>query len=426
MPDNSAKDEAKRNKQRRLAVIVACGALFVIGFVSVLQVSIAGVFRSESPRIALSWMPYDAHARARLSARLVGPGSSVEGREAARALAFDAIRRDPLMPAAMYALGRVAEDTGGRASEQTLALMTQGQKLSRRERPLQMWMIEHYLQRQDVQGVLRHVDIALRTSESDRDPMFAALSSAAASAPQFEEAIARSLRQRSQWGLSFVAYLVDHVSEHPQLTVRMARDFLDPKKPDDLGVVRSLMERLGQGGEFALAWEVYRHFGLDKLATQQAGLVQDGDFDRTDSFVPFGWTLTEGTDLWAARERDPAGSGNVLRLGARGGESGEVARQLLRLESGSYRLAARFGDIDGPADTWPTIAVYCAVGGAGQPLVALRPSAAGPNAAAAQTAFTVPAGCAFQWIAVSDASAGEGEGEGAIPWVDSIAIARNR
>ena len=92
-----------RGPVRNWWLLLAWAAFLAIVTLLVLQVTIAGVFRTSAPQIALAWVPDDAQARGRLAGALVGQQSTPEAREAARELARDAIRRDPLNVAALRA-----------------------------------------------------------------------------------------------------------------------------------------------------------------------------------------------------------------------------------------------------------------------------------------------------------------------------------
>jgi hypothetical protein len=148
--------------------------------------------------------------------------------------------------------------------------------------------------------------------------------------------------------------------------------------------------------------------------------VVDGSFDGAGGFLPFDWALTQDENLWAAREADPTRRGSVLRLVALNGYTGEVARQLLRLAPGRYRLSARFGDVPAERDAGPKAEVRCASkAGEGPTLAMLAPPPGGSGVRAAQ--MVVPAECRFQWLILSAAAASKADTES--PWVDDISVA---
>ncbi|HYD25612.1 MAG TPA: hypothetical protein VEB68_12535 [Croceibacterium sp.] len=402
---------------RKIASTVVAALVLAAAFVLVLQVSIAGAFRSDSPALALDWAPRDATARARLAASLVGPGASPEGRSAARRLALDSVRRDPLMPMALRALGLATAPRGGTESAAATQAMLQAERLSRRDQPVQLWLAEYSLERGDIGEMMRHFDIAMRTSTTSREAVFPLLA-AAASNRDFAQALAAAMDKRPPWGLGLTAYMIDEGPD-PDLTVRLAQEFLDPKVPEELAMVRSLMARLGQLEEYDLAQAVRSSFGLDQARGSSPTGVREGGFETASGFEPFAWSLTQDDDLWAARESDPAGNGTVLRLSAGDGFSGEVARQLLDLSPGRYRLRARFGDVPDDRDAWPKIEVRCATASESA-LLALTPSRAGVAAHSAVGAFQVPGACRFQWLSLSVTAPNEEIADP--PWVDDLAV----
>ncbi|MDT9096849.1 hypothetical protein RSW32_26335, partial [Escherichia coli] len=59
-------------------------------------------------------------------------------------------------------------------------LFAYGQRLSRRDNSTQLWAIEDAVARNDIPDVLRHYDVALRTSPNLADILYPVLASASA------------------------------------------------------------------------------------------------------------------------------------------------------------------------------------------------------------------------------------------------------
>jgi hypothetical protein len=320
---------------------------------------------------------------------------------------------------ALRALALSEPDSAEARPRRAGQLMAQAERLSRRDLPTQLWLVEHAVRRGNVDAALKHFDIALRTSLRTRDTIFAMLASAAASDAHIESALAASLRQRPIWALPFLAYLADQ-GRDPALMTNYSVGLLDVHRPEELKLVNSTIVRLGELQKYDLAWTLYSHWGLNRRPRGDGALVQNGGFENSRTFAPFGWALTEDSDLWAARERDPNGKGTVLRVGSRDGRSGSAARQLIKLTPGSYRLRARFGDIAGPERSWPTVTVACATGPIGNSLATMRPAAARPGPTTIEARFTVPPGCQFQWIGIS-VRAPDVDSD-TQPWIDDVSV----
>jgi len=184
-------------------------------------------------------------------------------------------------------------------------------------------------------------------------------------------------------------------------------------------LIQSMMQHLAAAGNFGLARRLYDDF---HLGTQKAGanFVNDGGFESPKSVPPFAWSLVEQTDFWAAPQ-PRQGGGRYLILSATGGRAGDLARQLLQLGPGSYRLSATAGNVPTTGYQRPTITLRCADGDKAV-LITARPSAAGPEAQAIAGNFSVPGRCEFQWIAISLSGADTAPTD--LPWIDDVTITR--
>jgi hypothetical protein len=401
---------------RLLAALLAAFALVVA-----VEVSVAGEFRTKLPRLALAWTPLDADARTALAANLVGMSSDPKAHAAARALASDAIRRSPLSPVALRAFG-LSMASGDKPDPEAAAnVMREAERLSRRDQPTQIWLIQHHLLRQDMAAAMRQMDVALRSASSGSVTLFGWLALASEDERIAREVGAR-LRAKPDWARSFFTYMVAN-GKNPQRTAYFARQFLDPSDPDHRELLTTFVAKLGELHEYELAWDVTEHFaGTGPDAVTAGGLV-GGDFESAGGYAPFAWSLAQEGDLWAERQAGPEGShGHVLAVSAHSGRTGEAARQLVRLAPGTYRLSATVGNL--PTDPFerPEIRVRCAEDENATPLIGLRPRQAGVQARSLEGRFTVPSGCRFQWLTI--AVAGDGPEPELIPWVDEIRLGR--
>jgi hypothetical protein len=386
----------------------------------VLQASISGAFRTKRPQLALAWMPYDAQARSRLAGQLVANQDAPEAQEAATALATDAVRRDPIVPVAFRALAMAQDGDDQIAKRRAFALIEQSQRLSRRDQLTQIWLIQHYIERGEITEVMPHVDIALRASSSGEQTLFPLLVGAFEDDRLFEALEAR-LREEPEWRYSFLAYLVAYSNDLERAT-RLSQPLLNPQDPTDRKVVDALLQRLVNGGEFDLAWDAYTGFGLIKGAATPAGSLIDGGFDGQKVAAPFGWQLTDTPDVFASIVRDPAGEGTVLTLSASPGHSGDAARQLLKLSSGTYRFQARVGSVPQDPFERPEVRMECAGGPRQRILTRMKPARGGAASQTIEHQFSVPAGCRFQWLSVSLAGSDAISAE--TPWIDDIRVSR--
>lgn len=380
-----------------------------------LQVSIAGVFASTRPVLALQAVPADAKARARLAEQLATTSADEQGR-LVRGLALEALRRDLTQAAAIRALA-TAVGPGPAGEQQALALMLQAQRVSKRDVATQLWMVDHHRRRGDAAAVVRHLDLALRSSERARPDIFPLLNAASADPPT-EALLLEALAQRPHWAPAFALFAVRN-GTNLEFSARVARLLLDPRKPVDKAQFFMLIQRLSDVGNHRLAWSLYTDPILQLGGTDQATLRNRG-FEQPEDTSRFDWSYTEQPDLWSAKER-LAGRGTVLRVGASNGRSGEAARQIIRLEPGRHKLSARMGDVSATVFKRPEIRLQCAPGGEGSvALLRLRPDDAARARQAVAGSFVVPTDCRFQLISIHIAGDGAQDGPGA--WIDDIVL----
>jgi hypothetical protein len=155
---------------------------------------------------------------------------------------------------------------------------------------------------------------------------------------------------------------------------------------------RQLISSLVQSGDMAKALVVWaRLAGLPPPPDGQKGLY-DGAFRGAPGAEPFNWSFaTEGIGV---AERTGRSS---LQVDYYGHDAGSLARQLLVLRPGRYRFRFRLnGDASGEGSrlTWTLI---CQPGGAA-PLLKLPLVGIDSTAKQYKADFTVPAGCASQWL----------------------------
>jgi hypothetical protein len=388
----------------------------IAGFILALQVSLAGVYRTARPDLVLKATPFDAGARARLAERIVAYGSPNE-HAIARNLAFDAIRRDPLQPIALRVVGEIVQDGQG-GSQSALPLILQAQRLSRRDLQTQIWLIQHYGSLADPGRMVRHIDLALRSSVPARSNLFPLLVSAASGA-QERKVILDTLAARPNWAYLFAAYATE-AGTNLDFAVEVGRIIFDPREAEDRARWTTLLHRLANGGQYETAWALFSDPALRlKVAGSADKVVRNGNFEAAGGNTPFDWFLAEEPELWASREKLGGGS-FVLRVAAHNGRVGEAARQIAHLTDGQHRLRVRVGDVPSDPFERPEIRIECTGGTNSNELLALRPDTARSQSQTLERQFFVPQNCPFQRLTIR--VAGEGAPNEPVSWVDDIGI----
>ncbi len=385
----------------------------ITGLVLAIQTSVAGAFASSGPAIALKFAPFNAGARAKLAEQI---GGSEQGQKVANELASDAIRRDPLQPVALRILAQGLDSQTPASQERAAALMSEAQRLSRRDTLTQLWFIQRNGARGKGAAMMQHFDIALRASISARPNLFPFLVTASTD-PTVRVVLIRTLSARPGWEKAFATYAVRE-GRDLGLAAELAPRLLDARQPDDRVLYQDLLNRLVQAGRYDVAWNVYQATGA--MPKDSRAPLRGGNFEGPDAFPPFDWWFSEEPDLFASREH-ASGGGLLLRVAASDDQSGEAARQLVRLAPGIYQLSARMGDLPNDPAEWPTLRIRCAPDDQLR-LVSIRPSGAGTAARQVNGRFEVPDKCHFQWLTID--LAGDGPPQEIAAWVDDIAIVR--
>jgi len=396
------------------SLLVAGSSALLLLFV--LQVSIAGALRALSPQTALVWSPLDADARANVAARILTMDRSPPARERAAALARDVIDRDLTRVVALRSLA-LARAEPGRPLDDVSRLMALAQRVSRRDQATQLWLADQAGRRRDAGALIRHFDIALRTTSRSRETLLASLV-AASGDPLIGEAIGRALSERPNWWLAFISATID--TGTPDQLLQFARGRLNPAVPRERAMIRSAVEALVNRNAYDGAWQLYADALGREGATALQGLVRNGGFEAAPDFPPFDWTLGVSAARQASREPRPDGAGTALRLTAEDDRRGDAALQLLHLAPGGYQVRLESGQVSADPAKRPQLVVRCAVGDA--VLVSATPQAGAAGSFTLQARFQVPPDCGWQWLAVQ-ASGGVSETDSGA-WIDNVTIMR--
>jgi len=373
-----------------------------------LALGVAGVSRDRAPQRALQWWPEDSRALTELAVQALGEGELGQRRRAGD-IARQAIRRDPLSSNAyaILALAR-AEDNASAARA-----MAYSASLSRRNLIPQLWFIEEAVRRNDIGRALHHYDIALRTSSRAPEILFPILAQAVRE-EALASALARLLARDPSWKRDFLLHAITNapdVGAIGDLSLRSA----SIGHPFEPSLDSLLIGRLVNAGAFEPAFRLYRR----TIAPGDSALVRNGGFERADDSTVFDWLLVDEGDLWARRA--PGDTGLRLEFGAGGSRGGSVARQVLLLAPGVYRLQAEAGSLAGAGELAPALIMECATA-SGQQL--LRAPLTTPDRGRSRLNATVSvpgSGCAAQRLRLElrgAQSVMERSG-----WIDAVAIA---
>lgn len=402
---------------RSVAAIVLALAF---GWVA-MGVTAARTIGTLRPSAVLSWWPFDADARATAANQLLNstPNARPNARalDEAEGLARAALQREPGNVHALRALALGASVRG--QTPRAERLMRFAESLSRRDLPTELWLIEASVQRNDIEGALRHYDRALRTSLLAGEVLYPVLVQAAGDRNVMLP-VARMVGARPLWWTDFARKLVAESRSSAAIATVLGALRLDPHVDPERDLLVAAFNRLVEGRAYQPAFALYRQATRLNDASP-AWFLRNGDFQGENPLTPFDWALTDQTDL-GARMDSPSGGGEdrALIVTAGNGVSGEAARQLLVLPPGAYRLAARIGNVAGEERDRPQLVLICATGT--QSLFDLRWPPSPPQGRSIGQDFAIPADCPAQWLQIR--ANGPLNVTGPESWIDAIAISR--
>lgn len=391
---------AERSSRRRPSAKEWCvrlalaGAAGWIGYLSVMQ-SLAVALPDSQIERAYSLAPSNGRIAARLSEKLSGPESVPADRARAVRVAQAALRHDPTAIEAVSTLGFDALIRGDQASAKRL--FTYSQVLSRRDLRTQLWAIEDAVARGDIDGALKHYDIALRTKRNAPELLFPVLAGALTDRAVRMELI-DTLARRPLWAESFVDYAALNSSE-PQATAALFRGLQRARFPVSQRASNTLINALIAARQFNDAWSYYSIIreGVEKHKSR------DPRFAWTlESPSPFDWTPANSMGISTAIQS--ADEGGVFDFAASSSTGGLLLQQLQMLPAGEYVLQGHSAGIDQPSDSRPYWALSCRGGKEIGRLILPNSSEGGGHFTGR---FTVPTDCPAQVLAFVARSSNE-------------------
>lgn len=403
----------RRRSIPKLASRIGLGLLSLAVLWVMVGTTAAAVLARRSPAAAVTLWPWSAAALSERAAEYAAqPELGADRFDQGRALAGRALDASLLSPMAARALGQAAAAARDHAAaERWFAL---SDTVSRRDLPTRMWLVQDALLHEDLAGAFRHIDIALRTSNSGARVLVPLLVNIAGY-PQVARPLGERLALRPVWWSEFATALIAEQPANRSLAPLIAALRLDVADERERLFASQALSRLVLSQRFADAEALYRTLAPGA----PAGVLRNGDFERPFALPPFDWGVQDESRI--QRNRRPGGGDNMA-LYLLPGEPGNYVQQIQMLAPGRYRLSFTAGVDGNRPSTPPAVAVLCAAAQNRQIASAALPQAAGSEGAAGALDFTVPAAdCSGQWIVVMQPQAGNPSGSAA--WIDDIRLA---
>ncbi len=381
-PRTSGGRLARRLRKQWPARVALAAIVAIVGYYEV-SFSLAQTSGRDAER-AFALAPYDGRTTAHLAAKLSGPEGAAADRPRSDQLAVAALRQDALNVPAAAALGFNAQMRGDTATAHRA--FTYAEALSRRDPLTQLWKIEDAVAHNDVDGALRHYDIALRVKPEMSGALFPVLAAASVQAP-VQTQLVRLLATNPPWRDGFIGFVAARGTDPLAVAMLFRRlDGVGVATPE--AAKATLVAGLFASGKVDQAWTYYTtmHPGASRDRSRSVNFA-----GQSDTPTPFDWV--------------EVGDGGITGTMAKGGFDfsapasigGPMLQQIQLLPPGTYRLQGRSTDIDQPDDALPYWTLTCQNG---RELGRVIISRSNQGSTGFAGMFQVPAGCPVQTLAL--------------------------
>lgn len=328
---------------------------FIVAVLGCLSVSHAFgyMLRTADAERAHALAPWDGRVTAALARTYADIDATPANRRTADRFALTALRQDPTAVVAVSTLGIDAHVRGD--ITRARRLFGYAERLSRRDFQTQLWALEDAVGRGDIDGALRHYDIALRTTRNAPEILFPVLALAIAD-PAIRAALVRTLAARPSWGTSFTEYAAGEGSDPramASLLLMLRRAKTPVSELASAAVVNALVTKRYPDA----AWAYYAtvRFGVDRRISRDPRFMADLVHPS-----PFDWAPINDAGTVTSIQR--GADGGVVDFSAPSGIGGPLLQQMQVLPPGRYRLRGHTTDIDQPAESSPYWLLACREG----------------------------------------------------------------
>ena len=371
-----------------LRLVVCLGAALLLIWIA-LGVTLGVVLGSQRPDLVLAIWPWSAPAKAAMANRIVlDPGVGADDLDRGLAFAREALAREPVNVVAARSIGLYYARK--RQAARAMAWFNYSERLSRRDLPVQIWLIQQSVEAGNVQAALVHYDRALRSSVEAEATLLPVLR-VAANDPAIAVALGRTLAKRPFWRMPFLRDTLAGMTNTNAVIALTIEARLTPKDLLDKTIVETALGRMVMLGKASAAKRLSQRY---HAAAAGGNLVMDGDFADPSALQPFAWGLSGEDDLSAEEDTDADGR-PFLTVHSANGHGGIVANQLLLLAPGAYVVTGAVAGTASSSGAGPAIVATCD-DGHWQWSSPLPPAHDGPTAFRLQ--FTIPDGCVQQHI----------------------------
>nr|WP_298931665.1 hypothetical protein [uncultured Erythrobacter sp.] len=240
---------------------------------------------------------------------------------AARALALEALRRDPTTAKALAILALAKPDLSARHGAALAA-----SRLNRRNLTLQGLALEARLANEETTQVIETLDQILRVHPTYSREFYPVLGQALTD-PATVPAFIRFLDGSSPW---HEAFFTKYALARPELRANLATIRMERPVGDEEFDSR-LVSGLAKDGNLSAAQRLFEFLSQDDDAQGEAS----GQIAWSSDFPPFDWDFTDEGDFRGQASRD----GSELELFVRPGQGGVIAERIMAMPDTPFDLS---------------------------------------------------------------------------------------
>ncbi|WP_144037737.1 hypothetical protein, partial [Sphingopyxis sp. KK2] len=326
-------------------------AAAVIVWLLVTLFTASSVMANYSPGRALSLNPFNATVKARIANDLVYATGDARQIGAAAKLSREALDGNPTLAGAYRMIGLDNARTGKPVRPAILAATY----LTRRDYVANLWLIEDAVKRGRMDQAMTDVDASLRTSLRGQALLFPILGKAIAE-PEMKPQFVRLFRASPDWLPNFLSYYIgskQKAAPLAQVILPIRKDL--PASYDQLD--RTLIGMMVVQHDFDAA-RAYERSIAGPGTKGGASIVHNSRFEEEGPYPPIDWHLIRESAYGSDIEKGP--KANRLLVVSDEERPNLVARQLVQLTPGTYRLATRGKLLTGNDDASAVWRVACA------------------------------------------------------------------
>lgn len=320
-----------------------------------------------------------------------------------------ALQVEPGNARALRALALASEQ--GAVKLDTGRLMQQSSDASRRDLVTQIWLVQRAAREGNPKAAMRHANVAMLANRRGDEVMIPMLVRAMVD-DRLVTPLAQELATRPPWLATLWGQILESKPAWPN-AVKLLGELKADKGvlPDDLG--RELVQRMADNGQYALAAGVFATLAPDRPLGRSG--VTSTQFAQEAEIAPFDWQ-TQANGRIAA---DALREGGMLFEVSRG-PGGLLARRLVPLQPGDYRLRAKLGVEDADAGEVPFVRLTCA-----NPKAASRSFqfTEGSASRILDARVSIAGDCPFQWLEIASPSVDAVDGS--VTMLHSISLDRD-